>query len=63
MLSIQLFRLIVDERERALQNELRARRLLRRDVVASQAADAEEGRASYRDSWRARTPRASATTR
>jgi hypothetical protein len=61
MLSIHFLRLLAEERERNLQEELRIRRLLRADdaVDAAQA----EGQARYRASWRARTPRASATTR
>jgi len=62
MLSIQMLRLIVDERERDIQRELRIRRLLGRygesDVPANDAAPA-----TYRESWRASTPRARATTR
>ena len=62
MLSIQLFRLIVDQREREIEADLRAKRLLRRDSDAAEdASSVAEPR--YRDSWRARTPRASATTR
>jgi hypothetical protein len=63
MLSMQLFRVILDERERAIQEELRVRRLLQDAADASLAAPPESPRASYRSSWRARTPRASATTR
>jgi hypothetical protein len=62
MLSIQLFQLIVDEREREIQAELRARRLLRQDSDGA-SAGTNGAHASYRDSWRARTPRANATTR
>ena len=62
MLSIQMLRLIVDERERDIEREVRARRLLGRygepDVAANGVAPAR-----YRESWRASTPRASATTR
>jgi hypothetical protein len=63
MLSIQLMRLIVEEREHDVQRELRVRRLLRGSVPADSAPATEQGQAVYRDSWRARTPRASATTR
>lgn len=62
MLSIHFLRLIADERERDLQEELRTRRLLRGDgALAMTQTDAQSAR--YRTSWRARTPRASATTR
>jgi hypothetical protein len=62
MLSIQMYRLIVEEREREIQAAIRARRLLRREPDSDLTAD-EEAMPRYRDSWRARTPRASATTR
>jgi hypothetical protein len=61
MLSIHFLRLLAEERERNLQQELRIRRLLRADDAADVAQT--EGKAHYRASWRARTPRASATTR
>ena len=63
MLSIQLMRLIVEERERDVQRELRVRRLLRGVEPAADMPTTDEGHALYRESWRARTPRASATTR
>jgi hypothetical protein len=62
MLSIHFLQLLAEERERNLQDELRMRRLLRRDVAAT-ASPSETQSARYRISWRARTPRASATTR
>ncbi|HTK45547.1 MAG TPA: hypothetical protein VL749_09380, partial [Patescibacteria group bacterium] len=62
MLSIHFLRLLAEERERELQQELRIRRLLRADDVAD-ATDGAGQTARYRASWRARTPRASATTR
>ena len=62
MISIQLLRLIVDEREREIQAELRTRRLLRQDSEGA-AAGTDGAHAHYRDSWRVRTPRANATTR
>jgi len=62
MLSIQMLRLIVDEREREVQHELRVRRLLGRYAEPNAATSgATEGR--HRESWRASTPRANATTR
>lgn len=62
MLSMQMFRVIVEEREREVQKELRARRLLTpTDALDSAAGDGP--RTHYRDSWRATTPRARATTR
>lgn len=63
MLSMQLLRLIVEDRERDIQHELRVRRLLS-DKAEPDAASATDGSGPrYRESWRARTPRASATTR
>lgn len=62
MLSIHFLRMLADERERDLQEELRTRRLLRGDGTPGAAHRDAEG-ARYRTSWRARTPRASATTR
>jgi hypothetical protein len=64
MLSMQLFRVILDERERAIQDDLRVRRLLQ-DAAGPEAESTvpEQPAARYRSSWRARTPRASATTR
>jgi len=62
MLSIQMYRLIVEQREREIEAEVRARRLLRRDPDPDLGAD-EGVVPRYRASWRARTPRASATTR
>ena len=61
MLSVQFLRLLADERERTIQDELRLRRLL--GDSASQPPTTEPATARYRVSWRARTPRASATTR
>jgi hypothetical protein len=61
MLSVHFLRMLADERERDIQNELRIRRLLR--VDAGDGAATENPPARYRESWRARTPRASATTR
>ena len=61
MLSVHFLRMLADQRERDIQNELRIRRLLR--VDAADGAATENSPARYRDSWRARTPRASATTR
>ena len=60
MLSIHFLRMLADERERDIENEIRVRRLLRANAADVPAA---ENRRRYRDSWRARTPRASATTR
>jgi hypothetical protein len=62
MLSFHYLRLLADERERDLQEELRTRRLLRGDGAPG-TAQSEGATARYRTSWRARTPRASATTR
>ena len=63
MLSIQLFQVIIDERERGIREELRNRRLLESIERGSRGPATGEPQARYRDSWRARTPRASATTR
>jgi hypothetical protein len=63
MLSIQLYRVIIEERERGIQDELRVRRLLQGSGTECVPVEPEEARARYRTSWRARTPRASATTR
>ena len=65
MLSIQLYRVILEERERGIQDELRVRRLLEGSGADPEgcAPAPEEAKARYRTSWRARTPRASATTR
>ena len=54
MLSIQMFRVIVDQREREIQAELRVRRLLRRETDGV-STEASEHR--YSGSWRASTPR------
>jgi len=62
MLSIHFLRMLAEERERELQDELRIRRLLRGDH-APEATEGEAPIARYRASWRVRTPRASATTR
>lgn len=65
MVSIEMFRAIADEREREIQRELRVRDLLRgadREPETHPAsAYGLPGRSGER--WRARTPRASATTR
>jgi len=63
MLSIQLYRVILEERERGIQDELRVRRLLQGSGADPAGCAPEPERARYRTSWRARTPRASATTR
>lgn len=62
MLSIQMLRIIGDEREREIQKELRVRRLLA-PSDDSDCAGAIAPRAHYKDAWRATTPRASVTTR
>ncbi len=61
MLSVQLFRLIVEEREREIQQAIKARHLLRPSEPES--PEPASPLAQSRPSWRARTPRASATTR
>jgi hypothetical protein len=64
MFSYEMFRVIADEREREVQELIRIRRLLElHDVVSELADGAEEGDPGYPDAWRARAPRASATTR
>jgi hypothetical protein len=62
MLSIQLLRLMAEERERDIQKELRVRRLLA-PSDDSESAGVNAPRARYRDAWRATTPRASVRTR
>jgi hypothetical protein len=62
MLSIHYLRMLANERERELQDELRTRRLLRGDGTPG-TGQVDGATARYRTSWRARTPRASATTR
>jgi len=62
MLSIHFLRVLADEREREIRNELRIRQLLRGNAAADAPAT-ESPPARYRESWRASTPRASATTR
>jgi len=62
MLSFHYLRFLADERERELQEELRTRRLLRGDGAPG-IRQSDGATARYRTSWRARTPRASATTR
>jgi len=61
MLSIQLFHVISDERERTIQDHIRVRQLLREAKAASAAP--ERSMPAQPAGWRARTPRASATTR
>ena len=61
MLSMQLFQAIVEERERMIQDELRRRRLLREARADSEPLARSER--AQPEAWRARTPRASATTR
>jgi hypothetical protein len=64
MFSYDLFRLIADEREREIQELIRIQRLLELHDVVSELADAvDDGDPGYPDAWRARAPRASATTR
>jgi hypothetical protein len=62
MLSIQMLRLIADERERDIQRELRIRRLLG-GKAGRDNASTDSPAERYPESWRASTPRASATTR
>jgi hypothetical protein len=61
MLSMQLFRLIADERERMIEGHLRVQALLRRDEPADDGP--RRAVAPQPAPWRARTPRARATTR
>jgi hypothetical protein len=65
MLSFELLRVIVEDREREVQGQLRVRRLLEPHDPApddtTRIGDERDG--TYPDPWRARTPRASATTR
>ena len=61
MLSIQLFHVLVDERERMVEDHLRVRALLRRET--STAEPSPRAAAPQPESWRASTPRARATTR
>ncbi len=63
MFSIDFLRLLADEREREIQRELRVRRLLQRDSAGPDPdSECDDGEA-YAKPWRARAPRASATTR
>ena len=62
MLSFQLFKLIADERERTIQDDLRVRQLLRDAEIPKDTHHGRPG-AGQPEPWRARTPRASATTR
>ena len=61
MLSIQLFQAIVDERERTIQDHLREQRLLREAKREPEPFKRPER--VQPEAWRARTPRASVTTR
>jgi len=61
MLSVQLFRVIVEEREREIQAAIKVRDLLRPSEPEFEQRDRPP--AQSRSSLRARTPRASATTR
>jgi hypothetical protein len=61
MFSIQLFHAMADERERTIQDNLRTRRLLREAKAPAEAPQCPEP--AQPAAWRARTPRASATTR
>ena len=61
MLSIQLFRVIVDERERMIEDHLRVRRLLRGDEPAREAVP--PAAPAQPEPWRSSRPRARATTR
>jgi hypothetical protein len=61
MLSIQLLQAIVEERERMIQDHMRERRLIRETKAdPGRVTGLERAQAG---AWRARTPRASATTR
>ena len=61
MFSMQLFQVMVDERERTIREEVRVRRLLR--PAKSQPESSRGPESAQAEPWRARTPRASATTR
>ena len=61
MLSIQLFHVLVDERERTIEDQLRIRRLLRRSEATSEPSPRSVP--VQADPWRASRPRARATTR
>jgi hypothetical protein len=65
MLSLDLFRVIVAERERDLQESLRARRLLGRErpEPSDPTTPAREAGPQVPPTWRASTPPARATTR
>ena len=64
MLSFDHLRVIADERERSIQRDLRVRRLLRTDEPEPGHPRSANGLPDgYAEGWRARTSRASATTR
>jgi hypothetical protein len=61
MLSIQLFQVLVDERERMIEDHLRVRAMLRRDPAAREGS--RRPAPPQAEPWRASTPRARPTTR
>jgi hypothetical protein len=64
MFSYELMRLIAEEREREVQASMRLRRMLEpRDHATTEPGSCEEQDGRYPDAWRARAPRANATTR
>ncbi len=65
MFSYEFARLIADEREREVQELIRIQRLLDLHDMWTEPASAapDEGERRYAEPWRARAPRASATTR
>lgn len=64
MLSMDLFRAVTEERERDIRERARVARMLDAARSACESGEAIVRRASgYRVVWRARAPRASATTR
>ncbi len=64
MLSFEYHRVIADEREREVQELIRIKRLLElHEEPERAAAPSDDGDPSYPEPWRARAPRASATTR
>jgi len=64
MFSYELIRLIAEEREREVQASMRLRRMLEAyEPATPEVRSCEDSGDRYADPWRARAPRANATTR